>query len=337
MNSISTLVIGAGNWGTAFSLLLDSKQSKVSLWTRNPKIRKQIQNSRMNQEYLPGSLIPESVNLVTCIKKAIPQHELFVIALPSHAIREFLTEHKKLFPVNALFLNLAKGMENPGGLRLSEIFAEIMGANENWATLSGPNLASEIASGLPAVAVIASKSHALAMKLQAFISSDSFRVYTNPDLIGVEICGALKNVIAIGAGICHGLGLGNNAVSALITRGIAEITRFGLREGADPLTFMGLAGLGDLTVTCMSTSSRNHTLGFLMGRGKSLNEALLTTRMVAEGVNTCRTVVQVAHERQIYMPIAEGVAKVLFEGLSPKMVVQDLMAGSLKSEKVDFC
>lgn len=336
MISIPTLIIGAGNWGTAFSLLLDSQKSKVSLWTRNSKIRKQIQDSRINQEYLPESLIPKSVHVVNDLKKTIPQHELFIIALPSHTIREFLAEYKSLFPKNALFLNLSKGVENPGGLRLSEIFSEIMGGHSNWATLSGPNLASEIAAGLPAVAVIASQSHSLAEKLQEFISSETFRVYTNPDLAGVEICGALKNVIAIGAGICHGLGLGNNAVSALITRGIAEITRYGLRAGADPLTFMGLAGLGDLTVTCMSTSSRNHTLGYLIAKGQTLEEAVKTTRMVAEGINTCRTISKVAHQRKIYMPIVQGVAKVLFEGLSPHLVVQELMAGSLKSEKVDF-
>jgi len=335
MKYSSSLIIGAGNWGTAFSLLPDSQNSRVLLYTRNQKVRDQILSSRENQEYLPGISLPDSIQVVSNLEEAIPMAQLVILAIPSHTIRNFLKEYKPLFSENTHFLNLSKGMEYPTGLRMSEVFDQVVGKPENWATLSGPNLAMEIARSQPAIAVVASQSSQLSKNIQEYISSTSFRAYTNPDLCGVEVCGALKNVIAIGAGICHGLNLGNNAVCALITRGIAEISRFGLHAGADPMTFLGLAGVGDLTVTCMSSSSRNHTLGTLIAGGETLEGAIQKTRMVAEGINTCRTIAKVAKEKRIYMPIVQGVAKILFEGIQPQRVIQELMMSSLKSEKVE--
>ena len=331
----STLVIGAGNWGTAFACLLDSESSRVSLYTRNEKVREQILKHRENREYLPGISISPGIKVVKNLSKAVKDAQLIILAIPSHTLRDFLRENEASFPSMSVFLNLSKGLEYPTGMRMSEVFAQEIGSLDRWATLSGPNLAVEIARTQPAIAVIASNSHSLSENLQNFVSSKAFRAYTNPDLCGVEVCGALKNVIAIGSGICHGLQLGNNAVAALITRGIAEISRFGLAMGADPMTFLGLAGVGDLTVTCMSTASRNHTLGRLIASGATLEQATKQTRMVAEGVNTCRTISKISAEQGIYMPIVQGVSRILFEGTPPLDVIKDLMMSSLKSEQVD--
>ena len=332
----STLVIGAGNWGTAFACLLDSESSRVSLYTRNEKVREQISKSRENREYLPGISIPTGIRIVEDLSQAILEADLVILAIPSHTLRSFFRENKTSFAPGSVFLNLSKGLEYPTGMRMSEVFSQEMGSLERWATLSGPNLAVEIARTQPAIAVIASNSHTLCENLQSYISSKTFRAYTNPDLCGVEICGALKNVIAIGSGICHGLQLGNNAVAALITRGIAEISRFGLAIGADPMTFLGLAGVGDLTVTCMSSASRNHTLGRLIASGATLEQATKQTRMVAEGVNTSKTISEISRAKGIYMPIVCGVSRILFDAVPSLDVIKDLMMSSLKSEQVDL-
>jgi glycerol-3-phosphate dehydrogenase (NAD(P)+) len=331
MSFKSTLVIGAGNWGTTFASLMANNSQNVSLYLRDHTLLESLRTERENHKYLPGVPLPQSLTLTGNLD-SLDQYDLLVLALPTAAIQSWLESALGRISNDGSILNLCKGIEPNSGLRISQLVDKILPKSIHYATLSGPNLAPEIAALKPASAVIASLEPELSRRLQSCISSSNFRVYTNDDLVGVEICGALKNIVAIGAGICHELNLGQNALASLITRGIREISRFGLHFGANPSTFMGLAGVGDLVVTCMSEISRNNRLGRLLAQGFCLEDALQQTSMVVEGVPTCKVVVKIAEENKIYMPISKGIHDILFKGLYPREVIKSLMQGILKEE-----
>ena len=326
-----TLVIGSGNWGTAFAMVLARANRDVTLYVRNPEQLTKMQESGVNQRYLPDIPLPANLKMTNELG-AIEESQLIVLAIPTNSTREMIKTIKGSLNAKHLVLSLSKGIERKTGLRISQILVEELGPHTGIAVLSGPNIAVEIAQGKPAVSVVSSAHPSTSKKIQKIVSSPTFRIYTNPDLQGVEICGSLKNIIAIGAGICHQLNLGHNAVSALMTRGIAEIARFGQRFGAHPSTFLGMAGFGDLSVTCMSPNSRNNTLGRKLASGVSLDEARMEMGMVTEGVMTCEIVHKIAQEFEIYMPITKAIHSILFEGISTSRALENLMQASLKDE-----
>ncbi len=327
----SIVVVGAGNWGTTVAALLASNGRDCTLWFRSEEHCQKTRDSGFNEDYLPDVPLPKNLALSTN-PDLFSQAEDLILALPCNALRGFLETYGPQIRPQTGILSLAKGMETSTGFRPTEIIQKILPEHYKVAALSGPNIASEIARGKPATAVIASSLPSYSQHLQKLMATETFRTYTNPDVLGVEICGALKNIIAIGAGVCQELDLGDNALAALITRGIAEISRYGHYFGANPMTFMGMAGVGDLTVTCMSRHSRNNRLGHLLARGATLEEARAQTRMVTEGVHTCRTVVKIAQEHNIYMPICSAVGQLLFEGIKAEEAIQNLMQNSLRPE-----
>lgn len=326
-----TLIAGAGNWGTTFAGLLARNGHDTTILAIEEEVYHSLCHEHINHKYLPEIKLDDKIKCIRHPKEATETFDLVILALPANAVSGFMMENEPLIK-NAAFLNLAKGIDIKTGKRMSEIIKEQVPHCQQIATLSGPNIAPEIALNKPAIAAVASDNLNFARQVQAFVSGPSFRTYVNPDLIGVEFCGALKNIIAIGAGICHYLQLGDNAIAALITRGIAEIKRFGCFFGAQPLTFFGMAGVGDLTVTCMSPKSRNNTIGRFMAQGLSLSEAQNRTGMVAEGVFTCRITRKIAQESNIYMPITNAIYRTLFENISSRQAITELMENTLKEE-----
>lgn len=328
------LIIGAGNWGTTIAALLSQKSECISQFVRNPEQRSLMTLARENTRYLPGITLPQSLKFPDNLEAAVEKADLLIFATPTNSTRPLLKDLQELIRPDQVLLSLAKGIEINTGFRVSEIFHEVLGTHRQFALLSGPNIASEIALNKPAITAVASSNPAVSRKIQEFMSTPSFRVYTNPDLTGLEVCGALKNIIAIGAGICHQLELGDNAIAALITRGIAEIARFGQAFGANQATFMGMAGVGDLTVTCMSPLSRNNKLGRLLAQRITLEEAREQLQMVAEGAFTCKIVNRMAQEHKIYMPITEAIHRILFDSIPVEQALQSLMESTLKDEIV---
>ncbi|PCJ18711.1 MAG: glycerol-3-phosphate dehydrogenase [Candidatus Cloacimonadota bacterium] len=328
----NTYIIGSGNWGTTFAKILAEEHQNINLFIRDEIDCLSIQKNLINHKYLPDIKLPSQLNFISKLPYTFDEGDLVILAIPTNSIRSFLEENIYSFINLPNFLNLSKGIEISSQKRISEILVEFFPKNSNIATLSGPNIASEIALKKPAVSVIASKSSQFSERLQHFCSNDYFRIYTNEDICGVEIAGALKNIFAIGSGICHGLKLGDNAKSALMTRGIMEMTRFGKVFGANNLTFMGLAGFGDLSVTCMSKMSRNNKLGMFLADGHTLDEALENSKMVTEGVYTCKSVFQIANTKNIYMPITNAIHKILFDKHCAHESIQSLMKSSLKEE-----
>lgn len=326
-----SLVIGSGNWGTTIAKVLAEAARDVTLWTRDYQIAQDILNNRINNTALPDILLPASIKMKTDLRN-LNEFDLLIVAIPVNSIRDFFSEIKSSITPDQFILSLSKGIELRSGKRVSQIIQEILPGFNQVAVLSGPNIANEIALGKPAISAISSHDIETSKFTQEYCSSANFRIYTNPDLIGVEICGALKNIIAIGAGICQQLHLGDNAVAALITRGIAEIARFGKRFGANPATFMGMAGVGDLSVTCMSNHSRNNRMGRYLAQGLTLEQAEKQMQMVSEGVPTCKIVHELAHKYGIYMPITDAVHKVLFENRTAAKAVEALMQSDLKDE-----
>jgi glycerol-3-phosphate dehydrogenase (NAD(P)+) len=327
----SILVVGSGNWGTTFARLLANNNLNVTLHVHEEDLFHTIKETGRNTRYLPDIVLPENLKYIHKLEN-LETYELVVLAVPANVVGIILNENKDNFAKDVAFLNLSKGIELSSGKRMSEVIAKIFPDKKRIASLSGPNIATEIAKEKPAIAVIASNDMEYARALQKDISTAYFRLYVNPDLPGVEICGSMKNIIAIGAGICHELELGDNTIAALITRGIAEMSRFGRSYGCNPLTFMGMAGVGDLSVTCMSPHSRNNRVGRLMARGMSLEEAQKTLGMVAEGVFTCQIVHKIATEQNIYLPITDAIHRILFEQVPPLQAIQELMEGNLKHE-----
>ena len=327
-------VLGDGAWGTAVALLLASNpRHRVTLWSAREANGRILRERRENVRLLPGVPIPEAVGLTTDIARAVDGADLWVAAVPTVYLRETLRRVAGDLRPGPPVLSLAKGLEMDTFLRPSEIVAQVLGASR-VAVLSGPSHAEEVSRGLPTSVVAASNDVELARWVQRCFSTDRFRVYTNLDPVGVELAGALKNVIGIAAGIGDGLGFGDNAKSALLTRGLVEMSRFGVALGAEPQTFFGLAGLGDLITTCVSRHGRNRHVGERLARGERPADILAGMTMVAEGVYTARSVHERALRMGIDMPITAEVYRVLYEGKDPRAAVDDLMLRSPKGEKL---
>jgi len=329
----SVAVIGAGSWGTTVAAIV-SAHAPTTLWGRNPAIVDAVAHRHENPEYLPGIALPEHLRATSDLAEACVGAEVLIMAVPSHGFRAVLERAAPYVDVEAPVVSLAKGIENETMLRMSEVILEVLPLHDpdRVAVLTGPNLAIEIAEGQPAASVIACRDPATARQLQQLCSSSRFRVYTNPDVVGCEIAGALKNVIAIAAGAAAGLGYGDNTQAALITRGLAELARLGSALGGEAMTFAGLAGLGDLVATCTSPKSRNRSVGFELGRGRSLDDIVAETNMVAEGVKSTPAVLELARRAGIEMPIASLVGAVLTEGRNPADLVPELMLREAKAE-----
>lgn len=317
-------VIGAGSWGTALAVLLAQKGYAVWLYARQEAVVARLNAEHENTRYLPGVALPERIEVTADLVQALTGAGLVVLAVPSHAVRQTASQIKPLLPSDALLVNTAKGIEQETLLRLSQVIGEKL-PQHRLVVLSGPSHAEEVGRQVPTTVVAASVNRAAAEAAQEYFMTPAFRVYTNPDVAGVELGGALKNVIALCTGITEGLGFGDNTKAALMTRGLAEIGRLGVVMGAQALTFAGLTGVGDLIVTCTSMHSRNRRAGILLGQGKPLAEVLNEVGMVVEGVKTTRGAYFLAQRFQVEMPIVEQAYKVLFEGYDPRKTVQNLM------------
>ncbi len=324
-------VIGAGAWGTTLAIRLAEAERPVTLWAHSAEANEELASRRENVRYLPGFVLPPNVRIATDEAFLSEPFRLFILAVPSAHLRDVLRRlAPTLYPAAAL-LSAVKGIEEGSHRRMSEVIAEEL-PGHRIAVLSGPNLAREIASGKPASSVVASTDAELAMDLAVLIGSERFRTYTNPDLVGVELCGALKNVVALAAGMVDGLGFGDSAKAGIVTRGLAEMTRLGVAAGANPLTFSGLAGVGDLIATCMSPLSRNRRAGELLGSGMAWEEVAPRLSGIAEGVFTVRGALALAGEHGVELPIAEQVAAVIHERRAPMQAVAALMGRELKDE-----
>ena len=328
-------VIGAGSWGTALSISLASEGHTVCLWVRRPEPAEAISRTRHNPSYLPDAIIPDAVNVTADIEDAVTGADFWVFATPSHALREAAEHLARHVHPDLIVVSVAKGIENGTLFTSTQVLADVLTdlTPGQIGVLYGPSHAEEVAAGVPTAVVAASEKPEIAQAIQDLFMTSRLRVYVNSDVIGVEISGSVKNVMAIAAGISEGVGYGDNAKAALITRGIAEIRRLGMAVGANPTTFSGLAGIGDLVVTCMSKHSRNRYLGEQIGRGKTLDQVLSEMQMVAEGVRTTQSVRELARRHGIEMPITEAVYEILFEGKRPVEAVDDLMNRAAKDEE----
>lgn len=318
-------ILGAGSWGTALAVHLGRKGYNVKLWGRNPEHIDSIIRESQNKRYLPNINLSPHIEPTAKIEEAVATAEIVVLSVPSQAVRSIVKTIKPLIKPGAILVNTAKGLEETTLLRLSQVIEEETENKHELAVLSGPSHAEEVAQFLPTAIVVAAKKRWVAERIQDLFMSSSLRVYTNPDLCGVEIGGALKNVIALATGIADGLGYGDNTRAALITRGLAEISRLGIHLKAEPLTFAGLAGIGDLIVTCNSMHSRNRRAGILLGQGESLDNILNQMGMVVEGVNTTKAAMRLAQNLGVEMPITREIYKVLYQGKAPQQSVKDLM------------
>jgi glycerol-3-phosphate dehydrogenase (NAD(P)+) len=323
-------VIGAGSWGTTVASVAAASAPTV-LWARRPALAQSIDTLHENPDYLPGVVLPETLRATASLDEAVTGAALVVMAVPSHGFRTVLTELSGSIPADAPVLSLAKGLEQGTHLRMTEVIAQVV-PGHLAGVLTGPNLAREIAAGQPAATVVAMTDESMARQVQEVLRTPSFRVYTNPDVVGCEMAGATKNVLAIAAGILQGLGLGDSSLAALITRGLAELGRLGVAMGGERITIAGLAGVGDLVATCTSSLSRNRMVGEQLGRGRTLDEIMADMRMVAEGVKTARPLLELATARGVEMPIGEQVAAVLEGATSPSKAILTLMSRSAKPE-----
>lgn len=326
-------VIGAGSWGTTVACLAAQRHATV-MWARRPELVERINEERRNEQYLPGAEIPYSLTVTGDLEAALTDAEVVVMGVPSHGYREVLSQAAAVVPIDAAILSLSKGIEQGTLKRMTEVTREEIPDHDPAiiGVLSGPNLAREVIAGQPAATVIAMADTDRSHTLQQVFMSPSFRVYTNTDVVGCEIAGALKNVMAIAAGMAKGLGFGDNTMATLVTRALAELTRLGVAMGGEPLTFAGLAGMGDLIATCVSSQSRNNRVGTELGKGRSLDDIISEMNMVAEGVKTTRAVLDLAEEYAIEMPIAHQVGRVLYEGARPRDAVLALMTREAKAE-----
>ncbi len=327
-------VLGAGSWGIAAANLLSSNGHTVALWEFNPVDYQILIKTRTLEKKLPGIKIAAPVYITDDIARAVDSAQIIVFASPAQTVRSVCRQLNEVVSEPKVFVNLAKGIEINTLKRMSEIIEECLTHAEpkNIATLSGPSHAEEVARSMPTSVVVASVNIDLARYVQGLFSNNVFRAYTSTDIIGVELGGSVKNIIAIAAGIITGLGLGDNTMGALITRGMVEISRLGVGLGADPVTFAGLSGIGDLVTTCISRHSRNQQVGFRIGKGEKLKSILNSMTMVAEGVDTCRSVKMLAERQKIEMPITEQVYNVLFTDKNPADAVEELMGRTLKKE-----
>ncbi|MDT4939222.1 MAG: glycerol-3-phosphate dehydrogenase [Pseudonocardiales bacterium] len=328
-------VLGAGTWGTTFAKVLVDAGNEVTLWARRPELAKRISTDHENPDYLPGIALPESLRASHDAAEALNGADIVAFAIPSQSLRENLTRWAPDLPPDATLISLMKGVELGTTRRMSEVIAEVAGAStDRIAVVSGPNLALEIAQEQPTATVVACVDVARAEAVQRACTAPYFRPYTNTDVVGCELGGAVKNVIALACGIAQGMGFGDNTLASIITRGLAETGRLGVQLGADPMTFAGLAGLGDLVATCSSPLSRNRTFGERLGRGESLDEAQAATHgQVAEGVKSCRSVLELAQHHSVDTPITAAVEAVCFRSLTPADMVDKLMSRSVTSER----
>ncbi|MGW7018872.1 NAD(P)-dependent glycerol-3-phosphate dehydrogenase [Streptomyces decoyicus] len=327
-------VYGTGSWGTAFAMVLADAGCEVTLWGRRTALVDAINNGRTNPDYLPGIELPASVRATTDPARAAHGAEFAVLAVPAQTLRGNLAEWAPLLPDGTVLVSLMKGVELGTAKRMSEVIEEVAKVPaEQVAVLTGPNLAKEIAARQPAAAVVACADEAVAQRFQTACHTSYFRPYTNTDVVGCELGGAVKNVIALAVGIATGMGLGDNAKASLITRGLAETTRLGLAMGADAHTFAGLAGMGDLVATCSSPLSRNNTFGTNLGRGMTLQETIAVTKQTAEGVKSCESVLDLARRHGVDMPLTETVVEIVHEGKPPMVALKELMSRSAKSER----
>jgi glycerol-3-phosphate dehydrogenase (NAD(P)+) len=324
-------ILGSGGMGTALALLFDRAGSAVRLWSRSADRARELKQSRLNERHLPGVQIPERIEITGVAGDALEAAELVVAAVPSSYLRGVLAGVAVRVPAEVPFLSVVKGIENGTFLRPSQIVLEALGSRD-VAILSGPSHAEEIARGLPASVVVAGSSAELNAAVQETLGTETFRVYTNPDAVGVELAGALKNIIGIAAGVCDGLGFGDNAKAALLTRGLVEMTRLGTALGGREPTFYGLAGVGDLVTTCYSPFGRNRSVGERIGRGESVERILAEMVNVAEGVPTTRSVHALARQLDIPMPITAELHQILFAAKDPRVAVTDLMVRLPKVE-----
>ncbi len=325
-------VIGGGAWGTTLADLLARKDLPVTIWAREPEVVQGINRDHENALFLPMAPLSPGLRASGDLAEAVRGAEVVVSAVPSHVVRGVMTTVAAAVRGAPLVVSVSKGLEPERQDRLSCVLAEVFGLATPLAVLSGPSFAREVYERQPTAVVAASAEHEVAQRVQEVFSTGNFRVYSHTDVIGVELGGALKNVIALAAGIAEGLGLGFNPRAALITRGLAELTRLGLALGADPLTFAGLAGLGDLVLTATGALSRNRSLGEELGRGRNLEEILASRNTVAEGVMTARTAVTLGERHGVELPIARQVSEILFQGKAPRQAISDLMERAPKPE-----
>jgi glycerol-3-phosphate dehydrogenase (NAD(P)+) len=335
--SFPIAIIGAGGWGTALAITMARREGggrDVRLWAFEPYLVETMIATRENQIYLPSVRIPESVCVSNSMKDVLSGARIVIVAVPSHVYRQVIAQALPLLHPEMLFVSAAKGIENDTLMRMSEVVIDVLGARftPQVAAMSGPTFAPEVARGEPTALVVASPDEKLRQMLQNELSAPGFRLYTNADIAGVEIGAAVKNIIAIAAGVVDGLGLGSNPTAALITRGLAEITRLALACGGRRETLSGLAGLGDLVLTSYGSLSRNRRVGVALGQGRNIDDVVSNMRMVAEGVKTAKSTVALARKLNVEMPITEKMYSVLYEGLRPQDAINDLMERKLKEE-----
>ncbi len=325
-------LIGGGSWGTALSVLLAGKGLRVRLWVHDPRLARKMAAERENTVYLPGVTLPPQITICSALSPALADSRIALFVVPSRHLRDVAQQAGGVIPPECRVLSASKGMEVGTHRRMSQVLEEELGDRRPLAVLSGPSFAKEVARGFPAAVVVAAGEPEAAQGLQQMLSTPCFRVYTSNDVVGVELGGALKNVIALATGISDGLGFGQNARSALITRGLAEISRLGAFLGANPLTFLGLAGVGDLVLTCTGDLSRNRQVGLQLSRGYKLTEIISGMQMIAEGVTTVKAVLALAQQSNVELPICTKVYQVLYEDKDPRQAVNELMGRTLKEE-----
>ncbi len=329
-------IIGTTTWGVTLGVVLARNEVEVRLWARTEKESAELKNARHHSEVLSGVLFPPQLSITTSLPEALAEARAVILAVPSQRMRQNIKSAVDYLDGSMLVVSAAKGLEIDSNKRMSQVIADEINPSlwPNICVLSGPNLSAEILRGLPAVAVVAAWNESVARKAQKLLNTPSICLYTNTDVIGVELGGALKNIIALGAGIADGLGYGDNAKAALITRGLTEITALGVALGANPLTFSGLTGLGDLIATCASPLSRNHYVGVELTKGRPLEEILKSMNGVAEGVSTTVVARNVARQFELEMPITEKIYQVLYEGLDPRQAALELMEAEARHELV---
>ena len=324
-------IVGAGSWGTALAIALSERFAAIQLWARDPSLAAMMQNERENARYLPAFVLPPEINVSSDLARTLNHAELVIAVIPSRHFRAVLTSCKPHIRAGATLVSATKGLEDPSLCRMSEVAKDVL-PEQPFAVLSGPTFAKEIAAGEPAAVVIAAEQIRLAEEMQRALATSALRFYASTDVAGTEIGAALKNVIAIGAGICTGLGLGSNSVAALVTRGLAEITRLAVDMGGNPRTLSGLAGLGDLVLTATGDLSRNRSVGVQLGQGRQLQQIQAEMLMIAEGVTTCRAAHLLGLRRNMDLPIIHQMYGVLYEAKDPRQAIRELMERPLTTE-----
>jgi glycerol-3-phosphate dehydrogenase (NAD(P)+) len=327
-------VFGAGSWGTAFSLVMADAGHDVTIWGRRPEVCASINDTRENADYLPDVRLPSSISATSDPEETAAGAELVVLAVPSQTLRTNLEQWADVLPDRAVLVSLMKGVELGTLKRMTEVIQEVTGAgSDRVAVVSGPNLAREIAQREPAASVVASAEESLAADLREQLHGPTFRPYSSTDVVGCELGGAYKNVIALAVGMAVGRGFGDNTTASLITRGLAETARLAVGLGADPLTLMGLAGLGDLVATCSSPLSRNRTFGEKLGQGMTTDEATASTRQVAEGVKSCGSILALAQRNDVYAPMVQGVHSVIIGDVTVEEMIDSFLSRETKHER----